>query len=154
MVESMDLSEGDGEWDGQYFDVQNQSSITLPATYTFTLDMGLAGSSYVDGELTCFMEDLATNLLPSGNMSDHTPTFTWTPVPQSNVFYLVEVIGDPYWRSDTLKDISSMVYGGSTLKNGQDYTWLVMAKPADPENLSRGGNCYSWASQTFTHVAR
>ena len=107
-------------------------------------------------QLDCFMINFATDLLPSGDITSETPTFSWTMVPETNVFYQVQLnlSGARVWNSEEQKDISSVLYNGPALQHGVLYNWDLVATPADPESPDDRLNCASFAQQTFTHLAR
>jgi hypothetical protein len=114
-----------------------------PLTYTFYVAYYDGGPQTVDVVVDAFMEELPTNVSPSGDVYGNV-TFTWTPVGRTGVEYQVQLNDTTYgriWDSPRRVDISSTTYDGPPLSWGQMYNYFVVAS-ADAESFGQGS--FTW----------
>jgi hypothetical protein len=107
----------------------------LPYTYTFTVTTA-SGTTTKTSTLTCFQQELVTNLAPTGTVSGAI-TFTWTGITDPGATYGVWMqdpnsgVNAALWSSYGLTGTSN-VYGGPALTPGTTYNYSVQAS---------GGTC-------------
>jgi hypothetical protein len=116
--------------------------------YKFTITD--SGTTWVENAtISCFVENFATNLSPSGTISDPNPTFSWTAISDDGALYKVRLYDSGpnlIWTSNPTLD-TSMVYNGSTaLTSGSIYSYIV-----DVQGTSSCKNGISSARGSFTY---
>jgi len=98
----------------------------LPYTYTFTINDG-TGTWTADSQVSCFQKYFATNLSPTGTVSESI-TFSWTGIGDPAAEYQVQLSGpsdDRIWDSSDVSD-TSVAYTGPALTPGTAYYYYVV----------------------------
>lgn len=114
-----------------------------PLTYTFSVT-DASGTWTAQAVVDAFMEELPTNVLPSGDVFGSF-SFSWTPLSQSGVEYQVQLSDQFFnrlWDSDRQGDISSVPYSGQSLVPGTTYNYWVAAEKGDVESFGVGS--FTW----------
>ena len=113
----------DEEW--EYSIDLGTSPPALPYTYNVTITDG--GTSRVEtATASCFVENFATPLFPTGSVATATPTFSWTAVSDAGAVYRV-FVGDnsgQVWESEKTNS-TSVTYNGPPLTPQVFYWYSV-----------------------------
>ena len=115
-----------------------------PLTYTFEIDYYDSGPQTVEAVVDAFMEELPTNLTPSGDVYGPLSSFTWTPFSQTGVAFQVQLNDASFgrlWESARVTDVSSITYDGPPFSWGETYTYFVVAS-ADATSFGMGS--FTW----------
>lgn len=113
--------------------------LALPYTYTFAIT-DASGTRTASSTVSCFQEQFATNLQPSGVIPG-SPTFSWTGLQDANATYAVELNdsnGNRVWNTAQDSATTSVVYSGPALTPGMLYSYNVL--------VSNSSACSSQAS--------
>ena len=142
-------STGDKAWESGSPADLGATKPALPNAYTFTITD--TGTTWVEtATISCFVDNFATNLSPSGTISDPNITFSWTGVSDDGAAYMLEL----YDSSDKLIATliipflsTSIPYNGSaTLVPKQNYYYYVIVA-----GTSACSNGSSYAKGSFTY---
>jgi len=125
----------------------------LPLTYTFTLDDSSEPNVYTY-DVQSFVNDLATNLSPSGTAADPL-VFSWTGVGPGYTYQvqLSDADGNRIWDSDWNLITTSVTYNGPALAPEIQYTyWVVVEDQYGNASFAEGNFTYQAAQpgQTVT----
>ena len=119
---------------------------TLPLTYTFTITDTSTWTT--TATVSCFMQEYATNLSPTGTITTATPTFTWTGISASDAQYQVQLndsYGNRIWNSNTSSS-TSVVYNGPSLVSGNSYSFNV---GTNSDSTCKDGGSVVYTSFTY-----
>lgn len=135
---SLPYNTGRGVWETYDVFIGTTSPTGLPYTYTFSITDS-TGTWTADSTVSCFQEQFATNISPTGTVSG-TPTFTWTGIGDSSATYGVELLdssGNSIWNSYYTSG-TSIAYSGTALTSGAiyDYTVMVMSSSTCSNGMS------------------
>jgi hypothetical protein len=121
----------------------------LPDDYKFTITDSGTTTWVENATISCFVQNFATNLSPSGTISDSNPTFSWTAIIDDGALYKVRLYESGpnlIWISNPTLG-TSMVYNGSTaLTSGSTYSYVV-----DVQGTNACKNGISSAIGNFTY---
>jgi hypothetical protein len=124
------------------------SSAATPYTCTFTVTD--SGTTWVETTKTsCFVENFATNLSPSGPISDPNMTFSWTGVSDEGAAYALEILDSIHNVIARTKNYRStpITFDGSTiLVSGQTYSYYIVVVGTSACSSGR-----SYAAGSFTY---
>jgi hypothetical protein len=118
----------------------------LPFTYTFTITDTTTWTA--TSTVTCFQEQFATNLSPSGTVAG-TPSFSWTGIGDSSALYGVELHdgnNDLIWSTYGISG-TSVVYNGPALTSGATYQYYVSV--SNSSACSKDSNSFAQGSFTY-----
>lgn len=116
----------------------------LPFTYTFTITEA-TGIRTATSTVSCFQEQFATNVSPSGTVSGSI-TFSWTGISHSNAQYEVQLSSSAgrIWESPDVSG-TSVAYTGPALTPGATYYYDVVvtrSSTCNQESFARGSFTY------------
>lgn len=115
-------------------------------TFTFTATKKAGGTETVTLPITGYVTQMATNLAPTGSVTNPTPTFSWTGFSEATS-YNVQV-SDTSWNrlwssSDIPAVTTSAVYSGTPLQTGQTYNYLVVSNIGENSSFAQGSFTYT-----------
>jgi len=147
---AMTYNTGSGRWEIP----ASLLGTTLPTgsrTYDFTATPAAGGNPVTDSvTVSVYVDQFATNLQPTGNVTTARPTFSWTGFQGADNY--VVMVGDQsdnwIWTSLNLPpDQTSVLYAGPSLTAGQTYHYRVVALVNTDGNRNS-----SFADGQFTYV--
>ena len=122
--------------------------------FNFTATKKAGGTEAVSKTITGYVTDFATNLLPTGDVTNARPTFSWTGI-SGATFYSVQVSDANYnriWNKNNIPaGTTSAVYNddsaGPALVSGQTYNYEIVSSI-----VTGGVNNDSFTKGSFTYT--